>query len=110
MPGSPSSMLIASNLGEGWSFKIRHFFPAGKPAPPRPRKLEFSSSVKILSPSTSLFFSLLSNLYPPSFMYSSMLMYLGIDGLYSFASTACFTFLRFALSTGLNFTTATGAD
>ena len=42
MPGSPSSMLTAIRRGAGSLRTMRHLRPAGKPAPPRPRRPESS--------------------------------------------------------------------
>ena len=41
VPGSPSSALTTTYLGFGLSCGMNcHFMPVGKPAPPRPRRLE----------------------------------------------------------------------
>ena len=45
VPGSPSSMFTAINAGPGWLRTMRHLRPAGKPAPPKPRRPEDSKTL-----------------------------------------------------------------
>ena len=48
VPGSPSSMLTAIRRGAGSAATMRHLRPAGKPAPPRPRRPESSMILVIV--------------------------------------------------------------
>jgi hypothetical protein len=48
VPGSPSSALTTRYLGFGLAFGMNdHFFPAGNPAPPRPRRFARETSSMI---------------------------------------------------------------
>ena len=49
-PGSPSSALTITYLGSPGAFRDpSHLRPAGKPAPPRPRMLDFLTSASTAS-------------------------------------------------------------
>ena len=53
VPGSPSSMFTANNLGPSNFRTMSHFIPAGNPAPPNPLRFEFFKT----SMTSSAFFS-----------------------------------------------------
>jgi hypothetical protein len=64
VPGSPSSALTTRYLGKLVSLRTKfHFMPVGNPAPPRPRRFDFTTSSTICW--GGIFSAFASAWYPP---------------------------------------------